>query len=174
MAQRFNARFGPTLRVPEPYILAATGKICDLQDPTAKMSKSAASQAGVIDLLDEPASIAKKIKSAVTDAERSIRYDAEAKPGVSNLLTIYSALDGRSIDELVDAYSGKGYGDLKSDLAEVVLSVATPYRERTMALLDEPDKLDAILAEGAQSARTVAAATLTRVYERVGFLAGKL
>jgi tryptophanyl-tRNA synthetase len=173
LAQRFNARYGPSVRVPEPYILASTGKICDLQDPTSKMSKSAASQAGVIDLLDEPTSIAKKIKSAVTDAERSIRYDPANKPGVSNLLTIYSALDGRGIDELVDAYSGRGYGDLKGDLAEVVLSVATPYRERTMALLDDPETLDAVLAEGADAARTVAAETLARVYERVGFLAGK-
>jgi tryptophanyl-tRNA synthetase len=173
LAQRFNARYGPTLRVPEPYIVASTGKIADLQDPTAKMSKSSASQAGVVDLLDTPASIAKKIKSAVTDNERSIRYDPEAKPGVSNLLTIYSALTGRSIDELVDAYSGKGYGDLKGDLAEVVVGVATPYRERTAALLDDPDSLDAMLAEGAERARDVASVTLARVYDRVGFLAGK-
>ncbi len=95
LAQRFNSRFGPTLRVPEPYIVASTGKICDLQDPTSKMSKSSASQAGVVDLLDEPSSIAKKIRSAVTDNDRTIRFDPETKPGVSNLLTIYSALTGR-------------------------------------------------------------------------------
>ncbi|MDP9220914.1 MAG: tryptophan--tRNA ligase [Actinomycetota bacterium] len=173
LAQRFNARFGPTLRVPEPYIVASTGKICDLQEPTSKMSKSSASQAGVVDLLDEPSSIAKKIKSAVTDAERSIRYDPETKPGVSNLLTIYSALTGQSIQELEDAYSGKGYGDLKGDLAEVVLGVAGPFRERALALLDDAESLDAVLAEGADRARTMASATLARVFDRVGFLAGK-
>jgi tryptophanyl-tRNA synthetase len=173
LAQRFNTRFGPTLRVPEPYIVASTGKICDLQEPTSKMSKSSASQAGVVDLLDEPGAIAKKIKSAVTDAERSIRYDPETKPGVSNLLTIYSALTGQAIQELEDAYSGKGYGDLKSDLAEVVLGVAEPFRERTLGLLDDPESLDALLAEGADRARTLASATLARVFDRVGFLAGK-
>ena len=173
LAQRFNGRFGPTLRVPEPYIMKSTGKICDLQDPTSKMSKSAASQAGVVDLLDDPSSIAKKIKSAVTDNDRTIRFDPVAKPGVSNLLTIYSALSGRTVEDLVDAYSGKGYGDLKGDLADVVLGVAGPFRERTLALLDDPESLDALLAEGADRARTTAAATLARVYERVGFLAGK-
>ena len=160
LAQRFNARYGPTLRVPEPYIVKATAKICDLQDPTAKMSKSAASQAGVLDLLDTPSSIAKKIKSAVTDNERTIRFDPAAKPGVSNLLTIYSALTGRGIEELVDAYSGKGYGDLKGDLADVVVGVASPYRERTFALLEDPESLDALLAAGAERARDVASATL--------------
>jgi tryptophanyl-tRNA synthetase len=173
LAQRFNARYGPTLRVPEPYIVKATAKIADLQDPTAKMSKSSASQAGVVDLLDSSSSIAKKIKSAVTDNERSIRFDPAAKPGVSNLLTIYAALSGRSIEDLVDAYSGKGYGDLKSDLAEVVVGVATPYRERTLELLSEPESLDAMLAEGAERARDVASVTLAKVYDRVGFLAGK-
>lgn len=173
LAQRFNARYGPTVRVPEPYIVKATAKIADLQDPTAKMSKSSASQSGVVDLLDSPTSIAKKIKSAVTDNERSIHYDPTGKPGVSNLLTIYSALSGRSIDDLVDAYSGKGYGDLKGDLADVVVGVATPYRERTMALLSEPDLLDAKLAQGAERARDVASVTLARVYDRVGFLPGK-
>jgi tryptophanyl-tRNA synthetase len=173
LAQRFNGRYGPTLRVPEPYIVASTGRIADLQEPTTKMSKSSASQAGVIDLMDEPASLAKKIKSAVTDNERSIRYDLAAKPGVSNLLTIYSALSGRTIAELEDEYAGKGYGDLKGDLADVVTGVSGPFRERTLALLDDPESLDAVLAEGADRARTIASQTLARVYDRVGFLAGK-
>src|SRR3954466_2949904 len=121
LAQRFNGRFGPTLRVPEPYIVASTGKICDLQDPTSKMSKSSSSQAGGVGLLADPSSIAKKIRSAVTDNDRTIRFDPVTKPGVSNLLTIYSALTGRAIAELEDAYSGKGYGDLKGDLADVVV-----------------------------------------------------
>jgi tryptophanyl-tRNA synthetase len=173
LAQRFNARYGPTLRVPEPYIVASTAKICDLQEPTAKMSKSSASQAGVIDLLDDPSSIAKKIRSAVTDAERSVRYDPQGKPGVSNLLTIYSAFSGRTIPELEDEYAGKGYGDLKGDLADLVVAVAEPFRKRTLALLEDQESLDAVLAEGADRAREIAATTLARVYDRVGFLAGK-
>jgi tryptophanyl-tRNA synthetase len=173
LAQRFNARYGPTLRVPEPYIVKSTAKIYDLQDPTSSMSKSSASKAGVVDMLEDASSIAKKFKSAVTDNDRSIHYDPAGKPGVSNLLTIYSALSGRSIDDLVDAYSGKGYGDLKGDLADVVVDVATPFRERTLALLSEPESLDAILAEGAERARDVASVTLAKVYNRVGFLTGK-
>ena len=173
LAQRFNSRYGPTLRVPEPYIVASTGRIADLQEPTTKMSKSSASQAGVIDLMDEPASLAKKIKSAVTDNERSVRYDVAAKPGVSNLLTIYSALSGRTVAQLEDEYAGKGYGDLKGDLADVVTGVSGPFRERTLALLDDPESLDAVLAEGADRARSIASKTLARVYDRVGFLAGK-
>ncbi|MFL6101180.1 MAG: tryptophan--tRNA ligase [Actinomycetales bacterium] len=173
LAQRFNSRYGPTLRVPEPYIVASTGRIADLQEPTTKMSKSSASQAGVIDLMDEPGSLAKKIKSAVTDNERSVRYDLAAKPGVSNLLTIYSALSGRTVAQLEDEYAGKGYGDLKGDLADVVTGVSGPFRERTLALLDDPESLDAVLAEGADRARSIASKTLARVYDRVGFLAGK-
>jgi tryptophanyl-tRNA synthetase len=173
LAQRFNSRYGPSLRVPEPYIVASTAKIYDLQDPTSAMSKSAASKAGVIELMDDPAANAKKIKSAVTDNDRTVRFDAAAKPGVSNLLTIFSALTGQTVQQLGDAYSGKGYGDLKGDLADAVTARFTPFRERTLALLDDPESLDALLAEGADRARTIASATLARVYDRVGFLAGK-
>jgi tryptophanyl-tRNA synthetase len=173
LAQRFNSRYGPTLRVPEPYIVASTAKIYDLQDPTSSMSKSAASKAGIIELMDEPAANAKKIKSAVTDNDRLVRFDPAAKPGVSNLLTIFSALTGQAVPGLEDAYSGKGYGELKGDLADVVTAMSGPFRERTLALLDDPESLDALLAEGADRARTIASATLARVYDRVGFLAGK-
>ncbi len=120
LAMRFNSRFGETFTVPEPHIVKETAKIYDLQEPTAKMSKSSATLAGVIDLLDEPKVTAKKIRSAVTDAEREVRYDPEDKPGVSNLLSIHSALSGRSVEELEKDYVGKGYGDLKGDLADVV------------------------------------------------------
>jgi tryptophanyl-tRNA synthetase len=173
LAQRFNSRYGPTLRVPAPYIVASTAKIYDLQDPTSSMSKSAVSKAGIIELMDEPAANAKKIKSAVTDNDRTVRYDPTAKPGVSNLLTIFSALTGQTVPELEDTYSGKGYGELKGDLADVVTAISGPFRERTLALLDDPESLDALLAEGADRARTIAASTLARVYDRVGFLAGK-
>ena len=170
LAQRFNTTFGRTFTVPEPYITTAA-KITDLQDPTAKMSKSASSPNGIIDLLEEPARSAKKIRSAVTDTGREITYDPEAKPGIANLLTIYSALTGRSIDDLVSAYDGHGYGDLKKDLAEVVAEFVRPVQQRTKAYLDDPAQLDKLLAIGAEKARVVSSATLRAVYERVGFLA---
>ena len=172
LAQRFNTRFGKTFPLPEPYILKDTAKIYDLQEPQAKMSKSASSPGGIVELLDDPKVSAKKIRSAVTDAEREIRYDVENKPGVSNLLGIYSALTGRSVDDLVAGYEGKGYGDLKKDLAEVVADFTGPVRDQVKSYLDDPAELDKILAAGSQRAREVAAATLSRVYDRVGFLKG--
>ncbi|HEV2343534.1 MAG TPA: tryptophan--tRNA ligase [Actinocrinis sp.] len=172
LAQRFNGRYGETFTVPQPYIVRDTAKIMDLQDPASKMSKSAESPAGLIELLADPKANAKKIKSAVTDAEREIRFDEENKPGVSNLLRIYCALDGRSIPELERDYAGRGYGDLKTDLAEVVASTFGAFKERTEAVLADPDKLDAILADGAERARAVAAPTLAAAYDRIGFLAG--
>jgi len=171
LAQRFNTTYGPTFVVPQPYIPRETAKIADLQQPTAKMSKSASSPAGVVDLLDDPAKSAKKIRSAVTDTGREIIFDPEAKPGVSNLLTIYSALTGRTIEDLVGAYAGKGYGDLKKDLAEVLTDWVLPIQERTRAYLDDPAQLDKLLAIGAEKARAVASETLKTVYDRVGFLA---
>ena len=171
LAQRFNTTYGPTLTVPEPYIIKDTAKITDLQDPTAKMSKSASSANGIVDLLDDPARSAKKIRSAVTDAGREIVFDPVNKPGVSNLLTIYSTLSGRSIEELVVAYEGKGYGDLKKDLAAVVADFVRPVQERTRGYLDDAAQLDKLLGLGAEKARSVASVTLRNVYDRVGFLA---
>ena len=138
LAIRFNGRFGEAFTVPEPYIVKETAKIYDLQEPTAKMSKSAATLSGVIDLLDEPKVTAKKIRSAVTDAEREIRYDVERKPGVSNLLSIHSALSGRPVETLEKDYAGKGYGDLKGDLADLVTTELSPFRERTLGLPGRP------------------------------------
>ncbi|SDN41274.1 tryptophan--tRNA ligase [Allokutzneria albata] len=168
LAQRFNSRYGKTFVLPEAYIVKDTAKIYDLQDPTSKMSKSV--PAGVVELLDEPKASAKKIRSAVTDLEREIRYDTEKKPGISNLLVIYSALSGRAISELEQAYEGKGYGDLKKDLAEVVTDFVTPVREKVRAYLDDPAELDKILLVGAERAREVASRTLEAVYKRIGFL----
>jgi tryptophanyl-tRNA synthetase len=169
LAQRFNTMFGPTFTVPAPHIVKDTAKITDLQDPTSKMSKSSSTPAGIIDLLEEPARSAKKIRSAVTDTGREIVFDAEGKPGIANLLSIYSALSGRSIDDLVAAYDGKGYGDLKKDLGEVVREFVTPIQERTRGYMDDPAQLDKLLAHGAEKARVVAEATVRTVYERVGF-----
>ena len=135
------------------------------------MSKSASAPQGVVDLLDDPARSAKKIRSAVTDTGREIIFDPIEKPGVSNLLTIFSALDGRSIDSLVEVYAGKGYGDLKKDLAEVLVEWVRPIQERTRMFLDDPAQLDKLLAIGAEKARSVSEVTLRTVYERVGFLA---
>jgi len=171
LAQRFNTRFGTALTVPQPYILKETAKITDLQDPTAKMSKSASSPGGIVELLDDPARAAKKIRSAVTDTGREIRFDPAGKPGVSNLLTIFSALTGRTVAELAATYAGRGYGDLKQDLAEVVVEFLSPVQARTRAWLDDPAGLDKVLGVGAQKAEEVARATLRDVYQRVGFLA---
>jgi tryptophanyl-tRNA synthetase len=170
LAQRFNSRYKKTFRLPEPYILKEVAKIYDLQDPTIKMSKSASSPTGLIDMLDDPKVSAKKIRSAVTDSEMEIRFDEEAKPGVSNLLRIYSALTGSDIDTLVGKYAGKGYGDLKKDLAEVVVDYVTPFREKTFEVLEDRTYLDGILQQGAEKAGAVARKTLADVYERVGFV----
>jgi len=170
LAQRFNSRFGATLTVPEPYILPGTAKIQDLQDPSAKMSKSSSSPGSIVNLLDDPKVSAKKIRSAVTDTEREIRFDAEAKPGVSNLLTIHSALTGTTIAALEAEYAGRGYGDLKKDLAEIVTDFTAPLAERVRAYTDDPAELDRVLARGATRAREVAGATLAAVHDRIGFL----
>jgi tryptophanyl-tRNA synthetase len=170
LAQRFNTTYGPTFTVPAPYIMGSAAKITDLQDPTAKMSKSASSPNGIIDLLEDPARSAKKIRSAVTDAGREVTFDPDAKPGVANLLTIYSALSSRPVPDLVEAYAGKGYGDLKKDLAQVVAEFVGPVQERTRTYLDDPAQLDKLLAVGAEKARAVSSATLRAVYDRVGFL----
>jgi tryptophanyl-tRNA synthetase len=172
LAQRLNTRFGDdTVVVPEPHIVKETAKIFDLQDPTAKMSKSTSSPNGLIELLDDPTVVAKRIKSAVTDTDTVIRFDREAKPGVSNLLTIYSALTGRTVEQLVGEYEGKMYGHLKVDLAEVVVNYLGPVREQALHWIESPDKLDAVLADGARKATTIAQTTLDRLYDRVGVLA---
>lgn len=170
LAQRINSRFGRTFVVPEPHIVKATAKIYDLQDPTAKMSKSASSANGLIELLDDPKVVAKRIRSAVTDAEREIRFDPEGKPGVSNLLSIYAALSGRPIPAIVADYEGKGYGDLKKDLAEVVVGFLEPFQARVHEYMDTPGLLDDVLAEGAERARAIARPTLARLYDRIGLL----
>jgi len=171
VAQRFNHRYKKTFRLPEPYILKSTAKITDLQDPTAKMSKSASSPAGIIELLDDPKVSAKKIRSAVTDSGSDVRFDVEEKPGISNLLTIYSSLTGRSILDLEEEYAGRGYGDFKKDLADVVVEFVTPFRDRTLELLDDQTQLSAVLEQGRQQAAEVAEATLRDVWQRVGFVA---
>lgn len=170
LAQRFNARFGETFVVPEPRVRPETARIYDLQNPTAKMSKSAESAAGILWLLDEPSVTAKKIRSAVTDTGREIRPDRVEKPGVTNLLTILSAVTGRGIPELVDEFAGRGYGDLKGTVADAVVAEFEPARARALELLDDPAELDRILARGAVRASELAEPKLAEAYARVGLV----
>ncbi|KSU55737.1 tryptophan--tRNA ligase [Microbacterium enclense] len=170
LAERFNQRFGETFTVPKPVIQRETARIYDLQNPTSKMSKSAESDAGVLWLLDEPKVSAKKIMRAVTDSEGAVRFDRDAKPGVSNLLVIYSALTGRDIAAIEDEYAGRGYGDFKKGLAEVVVNEFEPVRERALELLADPAELDRVLAVNAEKAASVAEKTLADVYDRIGLL----
>ncbi|WP_394686270.1 tryptophan--tRNA ligase [uncultured Microbacterium sp.] len=170
LAERFNQRFGETFTVPKPVIQRETARIYDLQNPTSKMSKSAESDAGVLWLLDDPKVSAKKIMRAMTDSEGSVRFDRETKPGVSNLLVIYSALTGREITSIEDEYAGRGYGDFKKGLAEVVVNEFEPVRARALELLDDPAELDRVLAVNAGKAASVAEKTLTDVYDRIGLL----
>lgn len=170
IAMRFNSRFGEVLTVPEVRILKESAKVFDLQNPNSKMSKSGESPQGIVWLLDEPSVTAKKIKSAVTDTEREIRFDAGAKPGVSNLLGILSLLTGDSIPALEDSFAGKGYGDLKTAVADAVVAEFEPIRARALELLGDPAELDRLLAINAQRAHDIAESTLARVYDAVGFL----
>ncbi|AND17104.1 tryptophan--tRNA ligase [Rathayibacter tritici] len=170
LAARFNSRFGETFTVPEPHIVRETAKIFDLQNPGAKMSKSAESDAGLLSVLDEPKVTAKKIMRAVTDTESEVRFDRAAKPGVSNLLTIYSVLADRSVESLEQEYAGRGYGDLKKGLVEVVATRFDPIRARTAELLADPAELDRVLSRAADRAAETAERTLAAVYERIGLL----
>jgi len=168
LAQRFNHRFGETFVIPAPYILPAVSKITDLQDPTAKMSKSSSSPQGIIDLLDEPDVIRRKIARAVTDAESVVRVDEETKPGVTNLLRIYAALSGESVESLSARYGDSGYGKFKKDLGELVVDAFGPIRERTAKILADSDALDAVLLDGARRARGIAGETMAAVRARCG------
>jgi tryptophanyl-tRNA synthetase len=171
LAQRFNSRYGESFVVPEAHIVKATAKILDLQRPEKQMSKSLGG-AGCLFLLDDPAANAKRIRSAVTDTGREVVFDPQAKPGVSNLLTIMSALTGTAIADLETRFAGAGYGDLKKDVAAAFVAFVEPFRERVQTWLADTDGLDDVLAQGALRARSQAAARLEDVYERIGFLTG--
>lgn len=170
LAERFNTRFGTTFEVPEPFIPEGSAKIYDLQDPTIKMSKSTPHPKGLINLLDPPKTSAKRLKSAVTDDRGVVAFDREQQPGVSNLLTIQSALTNTPVDDLVASYEGKGYGHLKVDTADALEEFTNPLRARYDELMDDRAQLGQILADGADRARDVAAGMLADVYDKVGFL----
>lgn len=170
LAQRFNGRYGDTFRLPAAYAGKSGERIKDLQEPTRKMSKSIGG-AGTVWVRDEPTVITKKIKSAVTDAGREVAFDPEAKPGVSNLLTVLAEITGKAVPELQASYSGKGYGDFKADVAEAVVELLAPVQRRFDELMADPDGLRAVLATGAERAREVAQETMSAVRERIGLLA---
>jgi tryptophanyl-tRNA synthetase len=171
LAIRFNHRFGPTLTVPAAYIMQDVAKITDLQDPAAKMSKSSSSPQGIVDVLDEPDAIRRKISRAVTDTGSGIQADETNKPGITNLLRIYSGLAGETVAGLESRYAGAGYGQFKKDLAEVVVGALAPIRERTEKMLADEAALDRLLAQGAARAQALAQPTMAAVSDRVGFLA---
>ena len=170
LATRFNSRFGETFRIPEGYILKSGAKIYDLQEPTNKMSKSSGSAAGVLEIMDTPEANVKKIKSANTDAGREIKFDEKEKPGISNLLSIHSALSGKKISEIENDFAGKGYGDFKAEVAEVVVDHLRPIRDRALELLQDEAHLVQILHAGADKARAVASATVAQSYKNLGLV----
>lgn len=168
IAIRFNHRFGDTFVVPKAVHPAAGARVMDLQDPTSKMSKSAETDAGIIYMLDDDATIMKKFKRAVTDSDSEVRYDRESKPGVSNLLDILSAATGESIENLAGQYAQ--YGPLKNDTGEAVVSLVSPIRQRYLELMADPAELARLLRKGNDRARDVAAATLARAHAAIGLL----
>jgi len=168
IAQRFNSKYKEIFNIPKPEIIKSLAKINDLQDPTAKMSKSASSMAGVIELLDSAEVTLKKFKSSVTDDGKEVKFDEKGKPGISNLLTIHSALSGKSISDLENEFSGKGYGDFKTAVAEVVIAKLEPIGKRTKELMDDPAELTRVLSNGAQKANEVASTTLKATYSAIG------
>jgi tryptophanyl-tRNA synthetase len=167
LAERFNKRYNEIFTIPEVRIPKVGARIMSLQDPMKKMSKSDPNQKAFITLLDEPKQIEKKIKSAVTDSEGVVRYDKENKPGISNLLSIYSILADTPIEELERKYEGKGYGEFKADLAEVVVNALTPIQERYYELIDS-EELDDILDQGAEKANKVANKMLKKIENAIG------
>jgi tryptophanyl-tRNA synthetase len=170
LATRFNSRFGDTFRIPEGHILKSGAKIYDLQEPTNKMSKSSGSVVGVLEIMDTPEANTKKIKSATTDAGREVIFDEKNKPGISNLLTIHSALSGKSIADLTNEFDGKGYGDFKGAVAEVVVEFFRPIRTHAQELLQDEVHLIKLLHEGADKARVVASETVKATYKNLGLV----
>jgi tryptophanyl-tRNA synthetase len=170
VAERFNSRYGETFKVPAGVYPEVGARIMDLQEPTKKMSTTGGTAQGTVLVLDDPDTIRKKFKTAVTDSGREIRYLPDEKPGVSNLIEILSVSSGRSIPEVEAAYDGRGYGDLKGDTAEAVVELFRPMQERYRELRADEGELRRLLAIGAEKARETTAPTLRLMYERMGFV----
>ena len=167
LARRFNGLYGETFVVPEPMILDVGARVMALDDPTSKMSKSAPTPAGYVELLDEPDVIRRKIRRAKTDSGSEVLASPE-KPAITNLLNIYAGLTGHPVSEIEARYEGKGYGDFKKDLGEVVVERLSPIRRRALELLGDPKELDDLLESGAERAREIAHATLGEAQTRMG------
>ncbi|WP_440705695.1 tryptophan--tRNA ligase [Heyndrickxia oleronia] len=167
LAERFNKKYNDIFTIPEVRIPKVGARIMSLQDPTKKMSKSDPNTKGFISLLDDPKTIEKKIKSSVTDSDGVVRFDKENKAGISNLLSIYSIIDNRPIDEIVAEYEGKGYGEFKSGLAEVLVKKLSAIQERYYQLI-ESDELDRILDMGAEKANKVASKMVKKMENGMG------
>lgn len=168
IAIRFNSRFGDSLVVPRAVHPAAGARVMDLQDPTAKMSKSSSTDSGIVHILDPTADVIKKFKRAVTDSENVVRYDRATKPGVSNLLDILAACTGEGVESIASRYSQ--YGPLKNDVGEAVVDLIEPIQVRYRQLLDDPGELSRLLRTGNDRARDVAASTLARVHRAIGLM----
>ena len=169
LAEKFNSTFSPTFNVPEPFIGKAGARVMSLQNPTSKMSKSDENQLGTVYLVDPADTVRKKIMSAVTDSDACVRADATNKPGVSNLISIYSAITGKNVSEIEDEFAGKGYGDFKKTVADAVVETLSPVRERYEELVKDKAYLDEVLKAGAEAAQRTANKTLSKVYRKVGF-----
>lgn len=170
IAERFNSIYGETFKLPEAYIGKVGARIMGLQDPTSKMSKSAVNELDKILLTDTPDDIRKKFKKAVTDSENKVRYDKEAKPGVSNLMSIYGIIKHKSMEEIEKEFDGKGYGDFKTAVAEAVVERLEPLQKRYNELLENPEKLKAIYEKGDKKAREITDKLLKEVYKKVGLV----
>ncbi len=170
IAGRFNQVYSPTFTLPEPFIPKTGARIMSLQEPQNKMSKSEQGGEGCICLLDNPDSIMSAFRHAVTDSETCVRFDPDAKPGISNLMTIYACATGKTFDEIVSEFEGHGYGDFKTAVGESVVELLRPIREKTRELLENRDYLESIYAAGAVRAAKLAQKTLDKVYRKVGFV----
>jgi tryptophanyl-tRNA synthetase len=170
VAERFNARYGETFKVPRGVFPEVGARIMDLQEPTKKMSTTGGTAQGTVLLLDDADTIRKKFKTAVTDSGREVAYDPSGKPGVSNLIEILAVASGRPIPDVAAAYDGRGYGDLKGDTAEAVVELVAPVQQRFAELRADEAALNRLLAVGADKAREVSAPTLRQMYERMGFV----
>lgn len=170
IAERFNKTYGETFKIPEGYIQGVAARVMGLQDPTSKMSKSSTIENDSIFLNDEPDVILKKFKKAVTDSENKVRYDIKDKPGISNLMSIYSGVTGKTNQEIEKEFDGKGYGDFKIAVAETVIEELKPLQEKYKNLIDNPDYLEEIYKNGAEKAYEIAHKTLKDVYEKIGMV----
>lgn len=172
LAARFNNRYSPTFEIPEGYIPKEVGRVMSLQEPTKKMSKSDSNENAFILLADDPDTIRRKIKRSVTDSEGVVRYSDE-QPGIKNLIDIYTQLGNKTVDEVVSMYEGKGYGEFKADVAEVIVEALSPIREKYLELLKDKAYLEKVYAMGAAKAEKQARKTLRKVYKKVGLIEKK-